>query len=135
MTRDGILRINGGNKMPAYVKFEVPKELSEKTYDAVEKARDTGKLRKGVNEVTKAIERGIAKLIVMAQDIEPEEVMMHLPVLCDEKKVPYSYVPSKSELGKAAGLEVPTSSIAIVEEGDSKKFIDEIAKKTADLKK
>ncbi len=121
--------------MPAYVKFEVPKELSEKTYDAVEKARDTGKTRKGVNEATKAIERGIAKLIVMAQDVEPEEVMMHLPVLCDEKKVPYSYVPSKSELGKAAGLEVPTSSIAIVEEGEAKKFIEEIAKQTADLKK
>lgn len=121
--------------MPAYVKFEVPKELSEKTLDAVEKARDTGKLKKGVNEATKAIERGVAKLIIMAQDVEPEEVMMHLPVLCDEKKVPYSYVPSKSELGKAAGLEVPTTSIAIVQEGDSKKLIDEVAKQTAALRK
>ncbi len=121
--------------MPAYVKFEVDKDLSEKTYDAVEKARDTGKMRKGVNEVTKAIERGIAKLVVMAQDVDPEEVMMHIPVLCDEKKVPYSYVPSKSELGKAAGLEVQTSSVAIVEEGDSKKLIDEVAKKTAELNK
>lgn len=121
--------------MPAYVKFEVPKELSEKTYDAVEKARDTGKLKKGVNESTKAIERGVAKLIVMATDVEPEEVMMHLPAICDEKKVPYSFVPSKSELGKAAGIEVPTTSIAIVQEGDAKKLIDEIAKKTAELKK
>jgi large subunit ribosomal protein L7Ae len=122
-------------KMPAYVKFEAPKELSEKTYDAVEKARDTGKTRKGVNEATKAIERGIAKLVVMATDVDPEEVMMHLPVLCEEKKVPYCYVPSKSELGKAAGLEVPTSTIAIVEEGDSRKLIDEIAKKATELKK
>jgi large subunit ribosomal protein L7Ae len=135
MTWGEALKINGGNKMPAYVKFETPKELSEKTYDAVEKARDTGKMRKGVNEVTKAIERGVAKLVVMAQDVEPEEVMMHLPVICDEKNIPYSYVPSKSELGKAAGLEVPTSSVAIVEEGDSKKFIQEIAKKTEELNK
>ena len=121
--------------MPAYVKFEVDKQLSEKTYDAVEKARDTGKMRKGVNEVTKAVERGIAKLVVMAEDVDPEEVMMHIPVICEEKEIPYSYVPSKSELGKAAGLEVQTSSIAIVEEGDSKKLIDEVAKKTAELRK
>ncbi len=121
--------------MPAFVKFDVPKELAEKTYDAVEKARDTGKLKKGVNEATKAIERGVAKLVVMAQDVEPEEVMMHLPVICEEKKIPYSYVPSKSELGKAAGLDVPTTSIAIVQEGDSKKLIDDVAKQIAALKK
>lgn len=135
MTRAIVRGLMEVMKMPAFVNFETPKELSEKTYDAVEKARDTGKLKKGVNEATKAIERGVAKLIIMAEDVDPEEVMMHLPVLCDEKKVPYSYVPSKSELGKAAGLEVPTSTIAITQEGDSKKFIDEIAKKTADLKK
>jgi large subunit ribosomal protein L7Ae len=119
----------------AYVKFESSKELSEKTYEAVEKARDTGKTRKGVNEVTKAIERGIAKLVIMAEDVEPEEVLMHIPVLCDEKRIPYSYVPSKAELGKAAGIDVPTSSIAIVQEGDSKKYIEEIAKRTQALKK
>ncbi len=119
----------------AYVKFETPKDLSEKTYEAVEKARDSGKTRKGVNEVTKAIERGTAKLVIMAEDVEPEEVLMHLPVLCGEKKIPYSYVPSKAELGKAAGLEVPTSSIAIVEDGGAKKLIEEIAKKTQELMK
>ena len=119
----------------AYVKFELSKELSEKTYEAVEKARDTGKTRKGVNEVTKAIERGIAKLVVMAEDVEPEEVLMHIPVLCEEKRIPYSYVPSKAELGKAAGIEVPTSSVAIVQEGDSKKQIEEIARRTQALKK
>jgi len=71
----------------------------------------------------------------MAEDVEPEEVLMHIPVLCDEKKIPYSYVPAKAELGKAAGLEVPTSSIAITEDGGGKKLIDEISKKTEELKK
>ena len=119
----------------AYVKFEMPKDLAEKTYEAVEKARDGGKTRKGVNEVTKAIERGVAKLVIMAEDVEPEEVLMHIPVLCDEKKIPFSYVPAKAELGKAAGLEVPTSSIAITEDGGGKKLIDDISKKTEELKK
>ena len=121
--------------MAGYVKFEVPKELVSKTYEAVTIAKTTGKVKKGVNETTKTIERGLAKLVVIATDVQPEEIVMHLPVLCEEKKVPYTYVPSKEELGKAAGIEVPTSSVAIAEEGDAKKLIDEIISKVNELKK
>jgi len=120
---------------PGFMKFEVPKELVNKILEAVTIAKTTGKVRKGVNETTKAIERGIAKLVVMAEDVTPEEVLMHLPILCEEKQVPYAYVPLKTELGKASGIDVPTSSIAIIEEGDSKKLISEIAEKTKALKK
>ena len=49
--------------------------------------------------MTKAIERGNAKFVVIAEDVNPKEVVMHLPVLCDEKQVPYSYVATKKELG------------------------------------
>lgn len=60
--------------MPApYVKFSMPKELINQTYEAVEIARDTGKLRRGINEATKAIERGIAKLVVIAEDVTPQK--------------------------------------------------------------
>lgn len=118
----------------AFVKFEAPKELVNKTLEAVTIAKTTGKVRKGVNECTKAIERGIAKLVIMAEDVEPEEVLMHLPVLCEEKQVPYTYVPSKVELGKASGIEVQTSSIAIVEEGESKKLVADIVNKVKALK-
>lgn len=120
---------------PGFVKFEVSKELVNKILEAVTIAKTTGKVRKGVNETTKAIERGIAKLVVMAEDVTPEEVLMHLPILCEEKQVPYAYVPLKMELGKASGIDVPTSSIAIIEEGDSKKLIAEIADKVKALKK
>ncbi len=120
---------------PGFVKFEVSKELVNKILEAVTIAKTTGKVRKGVNETTKAIERGIAKLVVMAEDVTPEEVLMHLPILCEEKQVPYVYVPLKMELGKASGIDVPTSSIAIIEEGDSKKLIAEIADKVKALKK
>lgn len=120
---------------PSFVKFEVPKELADKAYESVEVAKGTGKLRRGVNETTKAIERGLAKLVLIAEDVSPEEVVMHLPVLCDEKKVPFIYVPSKEELGKASGIEVPTSSIAIVEVGDAKKLVDEVVKKASELSK
>ncbi len=118
-----------------FVRFEVPKELADKTLEAVTVAKATGKLRKGVNEVTKAVERGIAKLVIMALDVTPPEVLMHIPIICDEKKVPYIYVASKLELGKASGIEVPTSSIAITEEGDAKNLIAEIAEQVEKLKK
>ncbi len=121
--------------MAGYVKFEVPKELADKVLEAVTIARASGKLKKGVNETTKAVERGIAKLVIMAQDVQPEEILMHLPLICDEKKVPYVYVPSKQELGKAAGIDVAASSVAVIEEGDAKKLIEDIAEKVKSLKK
>lgn len=120
--------------MPAFVKFQMPEDLVEKVYESVELARKTGKVRLGVNETTKSIERGHARFIVMAEDVTPEEILMHLPVICDEKQVAYAYVPSKVELGKVAGINVPTSSVAITEEGDSKKILRMIVERLKSLK-
>jgi large subunit ribosomal protein L7Ae len=118
----------------AFVKFEVPKELAAKVYEAVNVAKSTGKIKRGVNEVTKAIERGIARLVVIAEDVSPEEIVMHLPILCEEKQIPYVFVPSKTELGRSSGIDVPTSSVAIAEEGDSKKLIADIVAKLKTIK-
>ena len=118
-----------------YVKFEMPKDLEESVYEAVELARDTGKLRKGANEVTKVIERGKAKLVVMASDVSPPEIMMHIPYLCDEKGIPYAYVPNRQELGNTASLKVPTTAVAIIQPGKGKVLVETIAKKLADLRK
>ena len=116
-------------------KFEVPEEVIESVLQAIEKARTTGKVRKGINEVTKAIERGKAELVAIAEDISPKEVAMHIPILCDEKNIPYVYVKTKKELGAAAGLEVGCSSVAISKSGDAKKALDQLAKKLRTLKK
>ena len=89
-------------------------------YDTIEKARKTGKIEKGTNEVTKAVERGTAKMVVIAQDVEPKEIVQHLPVLCKEKEIPCEEVDSKQKLGIAAGINVPCSSIAIIDSGDAK---------------
>lgn len=120
---------------PIYVRFDTPKEIVDKIYEAVELARDSGKIRRGTNEVTKLVERGTAKFVVMAEDIQPEEILAHMPMLCEEKGVGYAYVPNKQELGKASGLFVPTASIAIVELGKSKAIVDEVLEKVAALKK
>ena len=100
-----------------------------KILQAVEIAKNTGKVRIGTNEATKCIERGIAKLIVVADDCDPKEVIMHLDPLCNEKKVPIAHVSGRQELGRAAGIGVPTAAIAVIEVGDAQSQIDEIAKK------
>jgi large subunit ribosomal protein L7Ae len=100
-------------------------ENTEKAYEAIEVARTTGKIRKGTNEVTKAIERGTAKLVVIAKDINPPEITMHIPLLCKEKKILCVEVPNKEELGAAAGLQVGTSSVAIIEPGEAASILKE----------
>lgn len=117
----------------AYVKFEVPKDLNDKVFQLVEIAKNTGKLRKGTNETTKAVERGDVQLVVIAQDVDPEEIVMHLPALCDEKKVPYIYVSSKVDLGRSAGLDVGCAAISIVEAGEGKDLLKEVVKSLEQL--
>ncbi len=92
-------------------------------YSIVEKARKTGKIDKGTNEVTKAVELGIAKLVLYAKDVEPREIVMHLPVICKQKGIKCVEVDSKQKLGIAAGIRVGASAIAIVNEGDAKQEI------------
>ena len=113
---------------PLFVTYEAPTELSEKAYLATETARDGGKVRKGSNEVTKLIERGHAKLVIMALDVEPPEILAHLPMLCEEKQITYTYVPSRDELGKAAGLKVTKAAVAITEIGKKKGALEEVVK-------
>lgn len=104
------------------------KEMA-KVYEAIELARKTGKIKKGTNEVTKAVERSVAKIVFVAKDVNPPEVVMHLEPLCRDKNIPLLSVPSKEELGAAAGLNVPTVCVAIVEEGEAKESIRDLLKK------
>ena len=120
---------------PLYVKFNVPPELAEKALEALRRARESGgQIKKGTNETTKAIERGLAKLVLIAEDVDPPEIVMHLPLLCDEKKVPYVYVPSKKELGKAAGIEVAAASACIIEPGEAKSLMEEVIKEVSEIR-
>ncbi|MBX5320703.1 MAG: 50S ribosomal protein L7Ae [Candidatus Bathyarchaeota archaeon] len=120
---------------PFYVKFEVPKEVADAAYEALQIASKTGTVRKGTNETTKAVERAQAKLVVIAEDVDPPEVVAHLPLLCEERKVPYIYVPSKEKLGNAVGIDVSAASACIVNEGDAGGLIKEIIKRIEQVRK
>ena len=90
-------------------------------YEVLEKARKSGKIEKGTNEVTKAVERGTAKLVVYAADVSPKEIVQHLPIICKEKNIFCVEADNKKKLGLAAGINVACSAIAIIEAGDAEK--------------
>jgi large subunit ribosomal protein L7Ae len=119
---------------PYFVKFETPKEISEAAYEALRQAKQTGKIRKGTNETTKAIERGVAKLVIIAEDVEPPEVVAHLPIICDERSVPFVFVPTKASMGPALGIEVGAASACIIESGEAQPLIDQVVTAVSKLK-
>jgi large subunit ribosomal protein L7Ae len=117
-----------------YVKFDTPEDLVSPILEAIRVASQTGKVRKGTNEATKAIERGISKLIVIAEDVEPPEVVAHLPLICEEQNAAYAFVPDKQELGKALGIDVTSAAAAILDAGDAQHIIDEVIASMAKIK-
>ena len=117
------------------VKTQAPKDVVDKIIQVLEMAKNTGKIRKGTNETTKAIEKGQAQFVVIAEDVEPAEIVMHLPGLCEEKKIPYAYIPSKQELGRAVGIDVPSAAIGVVDAGEAKENLKSLIKKMQEQKK
>lgn len=81
--------------------------LSQQILDVVQQASNMRQLKKGANEATKTLNRGISEFIIMAADCEPIEILLHLPLLCEDKNVPYVFVPSRTALGRACGVSRP----------------------------
>ena len=111
---------------PYYVKFETPQDLVGAVYEAIRLAKQTGKVRKGTNETTKAIERGTSRLVVIAEDVEPPEVVAHLPILCDERNAAYIFVPSKQQLGVSLGIDVGSAAATILDAGEAQHIVDQV---------
>jgi large subunit ribosomal protein L7Ae len=120
--------------MPVYVTFDVPADLADDALEALAVARDTGTVKKGTNETTKAVERGNAELILVAEDVQPEEIVMHLPELADERNIPFVFVATQDDLGHAAGLEVGSAAAAITDGGEARDTIDDIAETVEELR-
>ena len=122
----------------SYVKFKVPDKLQDQIKKALTTIADTkdSKIRKGMNECTKSIERGQAKLVLMAEDVSPPEILYHVPLLCEEKKIPYGYLSSKKNLGKAVNINVGSSAITIENVGSGNEgILNDIIKQLDALKK
>ncbi|CAK0784251.1 RNA binding protein snu13 [Coccomyxa viridis] len=88
-------------------------QLTTTILDIVQQAANYKQLRKGANEATKTLNRGISEFVVLAADAEPLEILLHLPLLAEDKNVPYVFVPSKAALGRACGVARPVISASV----------------------
>ena len=120
---------------PFYQQFDIPEEMMSEALNVLEMAASTGRIRKGTNETTKAIERGIAKLVYIAKDVDPPEIVAHIPLLSQEKNIPHVYVPTKKDIGQACGLEVPSASVAITDGGEARDMLKGLTEKLQELAK
>lgn len=112
---------------------DYPENLVADVLDIVSKARTHGKIKKGTNEVTKAIERGLARLVLIGGDVSPPEIVRHLPILAKEKNTPYIVIPSAEDIGNAAGLDVPSASTAIIDAGDAKAALKSVIERVKEF--
>ena len=104
--------------MSVHIAFETPKDVQDSVYELVKLVGSgNGRLKKGSNEVTKAAERGTAKMVVMAENVNPAELLAHVPLICKEKNIPFIYVEDQSYLAEAAGMNsgAKTAAIALME--------------------
>lgn len=101
--------------MSVHIAFETPNDIQEQVYEMVKHlGKDgRGRLKKGANEVTKAAERGTAKMVVMAENVNPGELLAHIPMICKEKEIPFIYVEDQAYLAEAAGMSLGTRTAAI----------------------
>ena len=116
---------------PFHVWFDAT-ELVNETYNIFDIARNTGEIKIGTIETTRALEKRKAKLIIIAEDTDPPEVVAHLPYFCEDIKVPYTYVPSKHLLGEKCGFDYLVAAVAITDLGKAsdlyKSFLDKLEK-------
>ncbi|XP_070839236.1 H/ACA ribonucleoprotein complex subunit 2-like protein [Chaetodon trifascialis] len=111
------------------------KKLSKKLYKCVKKAAKVKNIRRGVKEVQKFINKGEKGIVVLAGDTLPIDVYCHLPVMCEDRNLPYAYIPSKVDLGSSAGSKRPTCVILIKPHPDYKDAYDECVEEVSGLPK
>jgi len=100
------------------------KKLMKKLHKVVKKASKARQVKRGVKEVVKGIRKGEKGLLVLAADINPIDIISHLPIMSEEAQIPYVFVTSKEELGQASSTKRPTSCVMVCPDLKRKKRKD-----------
>lgn len=100
--------------------------LTQQILDLIQQANHHSLCKKGANEATKTLNRGISEIIVMAGDTEPLEILLHLPLLCEDKNVPYVFIPSKVALGRACGVSRSVIAVSIITGGANDQLTSQV---------
>ncbi len=121
-----------------FIKIYAKKKKNNKQEDLIlnilKKARETGFIAKGILETTRAVEKGTAKFVVIAKNVKPKKLISHLPNLCRYKNIPFVWISSKEKLGQIIGLEIPTTTCAIINEGEARDLLKELITPDSQIK-
>ncbi|KAK1161132.1 H/ACA ribonucleoprotein complex subunit 2-like protein [Acipenser oxyrinchus oxyrinchus] len=109
------------------------RKVTKKIYKCIKKASKLKQIRRGVKEVQKFINKGEKGIVVMAGDTLPIDVYCHIPVMCEERNLPYAYIPSKVDLGTSAGSKRPTCVIMIKPHEEYQEAYNECLEEVASL--
>ncbi|KAK1827884.1 50S ribosomal protein L30e-like protein [Podospora conica] len=104
--------MSGQNESAAWPKAE-DQALVQEILDCIQQASHYRQLKKGANEATKSVSRGTSELIILAADTQPLSIVLHLPLLAEEKNVPYVFLPSKTAIGRACGVSRPVIAVSL----------------------
>ncbi|GAB1860200.1 H/ACA ribonucleoprotein complex subunit 2-like protein [Camponotus japonicus] len=111
----------------AIAKPIAPKKLTKKIYKCIKKAsKHKTYLRNGLKDVQKHLRKGETGLVVFAGDVYPIEIMCHLPIVCEDKNIPYCFTPSRLDIGAAMGVKRGSLMVLIKEHADYKDLYDEV---------
>eukprot|EP00796_Vickermania_ingenoplastis_P004409 gene4409-3208_t len=111
-------------------------KMTKKVYSLIKKTVSSDKRRgivKGIKDVTKAMRKGQKGILVLGADASPYDVVSHFPVLAEEAKVPYVWVPSRQDLGTATQCKRATSVVLIKPNEELKPSFDKIVMAIEDL--
>jgi U4/U6 small nuclear ribonucleoprotein SNU13 len=102
-----------GEKVPAPASSLLSPLRGSRAHLAPAAATRRPQLMNRANEATKTLNRGICEFIILTADVEPIEIVLHLPLLCEDKNVPYVFLPSKTALGRACGVSRPVIAASV----------------------
>jgi len=94
-------------------------EITLQIFGLIEIASSYRLVKKGANESIKALKKGLVDLVIIAYDADPIEITLHLPLLCEDKDVPYVFVGRKQQLGKACGMTRGVIACSVLSGGNS----------------
>merc|ERR1712194_571180 len=108
-------------KLAPESKADKKQRLKDMAGDKATTTKAPAVLKFGINHVTELVESKKAKLVVIAHDVDPIELVVWLPALCRKKDIPYCVVKSKSRLGQLVGQKTCTAAAIVnVAKEDSK---------------
>ncbi|XP_016933526.1 H/ACA ribonucleoprotein complex subunit 2-like protein [Drosophila suzukii] len=110
------------------------KKLAKKCYKLVKKAmKHKTFLRNGLKDVQTRLRKGETGICIFAGDVTPVDIMCHLPAVCEEKGIPYTYTPSRADLGAAMGVKRGTVALLVRQNDDYKDLYDEVKEELSAL--